>query len=295
MSLQDKLSKEWSYQDWAPILLLSLLFVAGVFFYCDDFEPSETFTAYNEKRILDFKTQLLDQQLSIVILGNSVSKHGFYAEEKLGSVLSEKLGKEVKVLTLYRNSGVYYDYKGLSQTLVQLKPSLIVIQKDLLGTCYGNYRRTHYALKYWYWKFFGVGAWAMDERDLVEDQFVREPPKVFDSNKVSAKVGIFFHRFLSIGKYEFSIDNRSRRELDDFYSVATQAKIPFLFVDIPRSKQVSLYVFKDLPREQKYEILYQEPQEDEFFNDAYHLNAEGRKVSSLWLSEQVVKCLGGRL
>ena len=278
-----QLTSPWSHKDWLPIILLSLISCVTVLFLCNEVEPSSQFTSYHQDQIKTFQENLGDQDVSIVILGNSLARYGFYKAEKLESSLSKKLGKNVKVLTIYRSSGVFYDYKNLTESLLALEPSLFIVQRDLLNTCYGTYTKKMIAVKYWFWKRFRLTSWSIHERNQYQEQVNRE----LDRKTYNPHKWLFFAELAVKTSYRVTVDSISRQTFDAFYKRATETRSQFLFVDIPRAEKAERVIFSEAPPVTKYPIAFQEPFDDQFFVDPVHLNAEGRKIASKWLTELI--------
>jgi len=279
-------SKPLPLRYWLYILIVSLGFGYVLYaFLLVSPPPSQAFFLYNSPRISEMADSKTSEGLNVIMLGDSRLRYSTYDDEEMGNALSPTAKQPVNVVRIVNNWAVFNDFSLLTSQILELKPELVVIQKELISKSRSDFATKILARKYWMWRLFGSGIWDPGQLNQKDLQHEMRCSALRGNETVEQRKQRVFKW------YDFEGKGVSKTNLERFLEQAISKNIPVVFVSIPITKRGSEGL-PSAPEIPAYDVQSPtDPVLDSHYCDIVHMNPEGRKRYTHWLSEVIVSNL----
>ncbi|MBB5212114.1 hypothetical protein [Microbulbifer hydrolyticus] len=260
---------------WGVCFLLLMIPAAYYFLFVMGFTPpSKEFTEFNLNRLVSDESS--GEQLQVVMFGDSRLRYATLAEEDLGSKLSDELGRAVSVRRIVKDIAVFEDFSGLTETVLELRPDLVVIQEDLLSKERSTYSQWFFSRKYLESLFFGAFS---DKKG--RDQEKQQVEMSCDALSINETVEQRRAHFLKWAR--FGDEAQFAPGVAGFLKQAAAKGIVIRGISIP----ISPRGMASVPPPNELPLVEVGNTSQEFMNNEYcdvvHMNESGREVYSKWL------------
>lgn len=288
---------------WAIVIAADLI---AVCFYLSGQRSMERYVKndYNAELIAEFQQQSEKADLSVVLFGNSRTRHavtvGFTADE----LVTLPDGRTMAVLQFAPNTALFTLFRTVSERILELQPDMIVIQDSVITNETADIsivtKLSALILNYIVGSFQDVDAYAVWHRDrhwlLPEESCVK--------NFVKEEMERMMHFYPDNDKRFLTEDNESYVLAKEFISRALDAGIQIGVMHVP----LNLDVLGAYDEGASVPALDVRPSHDfllpqthgrvvwlddaprlpqSLYCDYAHLNAEGREIFSDWLLQEI--------
>lgn len=274
---------------WAIAIFLVTLAFYVIWLDRMEFPKSIAFRDYNLARIASFDAAFpKGEAFRVVTIGNSRLKFGILDDDEM-TELARKMGTgRFGVLRLVNNWAVFEDFELLTDQLLAIRPDVIVLQLDLLGTERAESNTASLKREYLIWQLFGYGPWHPYFESPDAMQYDKPCAGVDPETHVKTRIPRT-RRFLTI-----DVPGASGRLAQAFIREAARAGIPVTVMTIPstaimeRAHPSDQRPFLEALAEARKAggdiplLRYPDPIPDHGFCDAVHMNEAGRTAFSRW-------------
>jgi hypothetical protein len=257
---------------------------------------SARFVEFNLERLAAYRERAqIGSHRLVVMIGTSALKYATNEDDLFARAVSQQVGHSVDVVRIVNNWGVPGDFEPLLPAIRELRPDLLLIQRDLLVTDRPWWRHFLLDADYLKWVLSGRGAW---------DHRSEDPALVQYDRPCWRRTGVLDVDTQTDRREEWvtlDLDGPDAQALREFVAAAPAADIRVALVDVPRRhdleagangpRQAALAspavaaAIGDTPSWSAPELP------ETLYCDISHLSPEGRAVYSTWLERRVADSL----
>jgi hypothetical protein len=272
---------------WLWATALSALAVVGFFHAAHHVgvPQSQAFLEFNRARVEDFAGTREEDELRVVMLGNSRLKYGTVDEAQLEE-LADRLGYgDMRFLRLVNNWATFADFAALADDLLAARPDVVVIQLELPAQERAERARALILREYVEWLLFGRDMWNPGNEDQRELQHGTPCASSENLEDRKRRVG----RWLRLEP-----GGASAESARDFVAQAVALGAAVVVLPMPRTstmerateaatRELGAAASQLISRQPNVRLLVPPAVPDQLYCDLVHMNDLGRQRFSRWL------------
>ena len=158
---------------WLWAAAVAVLAVTAFFYAAARVEipESQAFLEFNQRRVSEFAASRQEDELRVVMLGNSRLKYATLNDERLGGLAAARGHGRIQFLRLVNNWAVFEDFAPLADAILAARPQVVMMQLELLVQERAERARALLLREHLEWLVFGRGPWNPGDIDQADLQF----------------------------------------------------------------------------------------------------------------------------
>lgn len=126
---------------------------------------SEAFHLHNEARLESLARAVDAGAIGVVLIGDSRLRYATPQDDEFSTLLTERLGRPVRVVRIAHDWAVFDDFAGLAPSILAAHPTLLVLQEELFAKERETPSRLLLGRSYLLWQIKGRGPWNPGDKD----------------------------------------------------------------------------------------------------------------------------------